>query len=147
MVSVVSTPNATGVPLSHDACRTPRGIGKQGKGALSHLHPQHLGATVLRALQERHGFDTADVDDVVWDTAAAVGDSPLRALETKELGERIQAALDRLPEEYSLLLLLVADEKLSYEEVGQLTDQTADAVRGKLHRARKAFRGAFEETL
>ena len=31
-----------------DACRTPRGIGKQGKGALSHLHPQHLGSTVLR---------------------------------------------------------------------------------------------------
>ncbi|MEM9178505.1 MAG: hypothetical protein AAGA89_02280, partial [Pseudomonadota bacterium] len=30
-----------------DACRTPRGIGKQGKGALAHLHPQHLGATVL----------------------------------------------------------------------------------------------------
>ena len=27
-----------------DACRTPRGIGKQGKGALAHLHPQHLGA-------------------------------------------------------------------------------------------------------
>ena len=30
-----------------DACRTPRGIGKQGKGALAHLHPQHLAATVL----------------------------------------------------------------------------------------------------
>src|SRR5207237_6208779 len=49
-----------------DACRTPRGIGKQGKGALAHLHPQHLGATVLKALVERNGFDTADVDDVVW---------------------------------------------------------------------------------
>jgi len=55
-----------------DACRTPRGIGKQGKGALSHLHPQHLGATVLRALQERNGFDTADVDDVVWGTSSQV---------------------------------------------------------------------------
>lgn len=32
-----------------DACRTPRGIGKQGKGALAHLHPQHLGRTVLEA--------------------------------------------------------------------------------------------------
>ena len=30
-----------------DAVRTPRGIGKPGKGALSHLHPQHLAATVL----------------------------------------------------------------------------------------------------
>ena len=55
-----------------DACRTPRGIGKQGKGALAHLHPQHLGSTVLRALVDRTGFDTADVDDVVWGTSSQV---------------------------------------------------------------------------
>ena len=36
-----------------DACRTPRGIGKAGKGALSGIHPQQLGATVLRALADR----------------------------------------------------------------------------------------------
>jgi acetyl-CoA C-acetyltransferase len=56
-----------------DACRTPRGIGKAGKGALSHLHPQHLGRTVLEALVERTGIDTKDVDDVVWGTSAQVG--------------------------------------------------------------------------
>ncbi len=55
-----------------DACRTPRGIGKPGKGALAHLHPQHLAATVLRALVERNGFDTSDVDDVVWGTSSQV---------------------------------------------------------------------------
>ena len=55
-----------------DACRTPRGIGKPGKGALAHLHPQHLGRTVLEALVERNGFDTADVDDVVWGTSSQV---------------------------------------------------------------------------
>ena len=55
-----------------DACRTPRGVGKQGKGGLSHLHPQHLGATVLKALVERNGFNTADVDDVVWGTSSQV---------------------------------------------------------------------------
>ena len=55
-----------------DACRTPRGIGKQGKGSLAHLHPQHLGSTVLKALKERNGFDTADVDDVVWGTSSQV---------------------------------------------------------------------------
>ncbi|MFT4586702.1 MAG: RNA polymerase sigma-70 factor (ECF subfamily) [Candidatus Binatia bacterium] len=88
----------------------------------------------------------SNVDDAVWETTPNRGDSPLRVLETKELGERIQTTLDRLPEEYSLLLLLVADEKLSYEEVGELTEQTADAVRGKLHRARKAFRANFEQS-
>ena len=73
-------------------------------------------------------------------------DSPLRALETSELGERIQKTLDRLPEEYRLLLLLVADQELSYEEIGELTGQTSDAVRGKLHRARKAFAAIFQKS-
>src|SRR5262245_60602550 len=71
-----------------------------------------------------HGTD----DEAVWERAAGAADSPLRILETKELGERIQKALGLLPEEYRLLLLLVADEKLSYEEIGVLTDQTSDAV-------------------
>ncbi|MDG2027753.1 MAG: acetyl-CoA C-acetyltransferase [Acidimicrobiales bacterium] len=57
-----------------DACRTPRGIGKQGRGALAHLHPQHLGRTVLEALRDRNGFDTADVDDVVWGTSSQVSE-------------------------------------------------------------------------
>lgn len=56
-----------------DACRTPRGVGKIGKGALTGLHPQVLGATVLRALAERTGLDTAAVDDVVWGTSMQVG--------------------------------------------------------------------------
>ncbi|MGI9577633.1 MAG: acetyl-CoA C-acetyltransferase [Microthrixaceae bacterium] len=56
-----------------DACRTPRGIGKAGKGSLAHLHPQHLGRTVLEALAERNGFDTADVDDIIWGTSAQSG--------------------------------------------------------------------------
>ncbi len=55
-----------------DACRTPRGIGKPGKGALAHLHPQHLGSTVLRALRDRNGLETGDVDDVVWGTSSQV---------------------------------------------------------------------------
>ncbi|RYE50101.1 MAG: acetyl-CoA C-acyltransferase [Hyphomicrobiales bacterium] len=56
-----------------DACRTPRGIGKAGKGALSDIHPQQLGATVLRALAERTGINTGDVDDIIWGTSAQIG--------------------------------------------------------------------------
>lgn len=56
-----------------DAVRTPRGIGKTGKGALAHLHPQHLSATVLRALKDRNQLDTADVDDIVWSTSTQKG--------------------------------------------------------------------------
>jgi len=97
-----------------------------------------------QAWHQRHIL--SNVDDALWETTAARTDSPLRVLETKELGQRIQTTLDRLPAEYRLLLLLVADEQLSYEQIGALTEQTPDAVRGKLHRARKAFAVLFEKS-
>ena len=56
-----------------DACRTPRGIGKAGKGALADMHPQHLAAAVLKALAERTGINTAEVDDIIWGTSAQRG--------------------------------------------------------------------------
>ena len=56
-----------------DACRTPRGIGKVGKGALAHLHPSFLGSTVLKALAERNALDTGEVDDVIWGTSSQSG--------------------------------------------------------------------------
>jgi acetyl-CoA C-acetyltransferase len=56
-----------------DACRTPRGIGKARKGALAEIHPQQLGATVLRALADRTNIDTADVDDIIWGTSSQRG--------------------------------------------------------------------------
>ena len=87
-----------------------------------------------------------NVEDDFWDHSSSGGDSPLSALETTELGQRIQKTLERLPEEYRLLLLLVADQDLSYEQIGELTGQSSDAVRGKLHRARKAFTVFFQQT-
>ena len=56
-----------------DAVRTPRGVGKPGKGALSHLHPQQLAATVLKALKERNKLDTSTIDDIIWSTSTQEG--------------------------------------------------------------------------
>ena len=106
--------------------------------AINHCH------NLQAAWHERHMLTNAD--EAVWENTPAQTDSPLRVLETKELGQRIQKTLDGLSPEYRLLLLLVADEQLSYEEVGALTEQSADAVRGKLHRARKAFAALFHQT-
>jgi RNA polymerase sigma-70 factor, ECF subfamily len=98
----------------------------------------------LRRWHHRHVLSNAD--EAVWEQAVAPVDNPLRVLENKELGERIQKTLNALPDEYRLLLLLVADEQLSYDHIASLTDQSADAVRGKLHRARKAFAVEFRRT-
>jgi acetyl-CoA C-acetyltransferase len=56
-----------------DAVRSPRGKGKEN-GALHPVHPQRILAQVLNSLQERNGFDTAEVDDVVMGCGAGSGD-------------------------------------------------------------------------
>ena len=56
-----------------DACRTPRGIGKVGKGALADIHPQQLSATVLKAMARRNALNTAEVDDILWGTSTQRG--------------------------------------------------------------------------
>jgi acetyl-CoA C-acetyltransferase len=56
-----------------DACRTPRGIGKRGKGSLSGFHPQQLGSAVLKALAERNDIKTDEIDDIIWGTSSQRG--------------------------------------------------------------------------
>jgi len=57
-----------------DAVRSPRGAGKPGKGALSHLHPQLVLAQVLEGLQKKAGFDPRDLDDVGGGNGSHAGD-------------------------------------------------------------------------
>ena len=56
-----------------DAVRSPRGKGKK-TGSLHEVHPQRILAQVLIALQQRHGFDTALVDDVIMGCGSGSGD-------------------------------------------------------------------------
>lgn len=56
-----------------DAVRTPRGIGKAGKGSLSHFHPSRLLAKVLEQVESRNNLNTEDVDDVVIGCSSQVG--------------------------------------------------------------------------
>jgi len=57
----------------YDAVRTPRGKGKKD-GSLHEVKPVDLLAGVLTALQQRHGFDTAAVDDVVMGVVSPIGE-------------------------------------------------------------------------
>jgi acetyl-CoA C-acetyltransferase len=59
--------------LIFDAIRTPRGKGKKD-GSLHEVKPVDLLAGTLDALQRRHGFDTALVDDVVMGCVSPVGE-------------------------------------------------------------------------
>ncbi len=51
-----------------------RAAGARRTASLHHIHPQELLAQVLNALQDRVGFDPADVDDVVIGNGNSIGD-------------------------------------------------------------------------
>jgi len=70
---------------------------------------------------------------------------PERVLGHRALGTRIDRALAELTEEQRTVLLLKALDELSYREIGELFGQTENQVRGKLYRARKAFRQALAD--
>ena len=59
-----------------DVIRTPSGRGKPG-GALSAVHPVDLAAHVLRALLERSGLESRQVDDVIMGCVSQVGDQAM----------------------------------------------------------------------
>lgn len=98
---------------------------------------------ILKSWHKRHivsGSEECDIDDVKINQ-----DEPFKVIEKSELGELIQKTLDMLPEDYKTVLLLFADEQMSYQEIARITNQTPDAVRGKLYRARKLFAFHFKK--
>ena len=56
-----------------DAVRTPRGKGKRD-GALHEVKPVDLLSGLLQKLQRRHGFDPAQLDDVVMGVVSPIGE-------------------------------------------------------------------------
>jgi len=59
-----------------------------------------------------------------------------QALLRGELGGRLEAAIDRLPREYRIVLLLRDVEGLSAEEAAEALGLSVAAVKSRLHRAR-----------
>ena len=57
----------------YDHVRTPRGRGRRD-GSLREITAVEVAATPLRAIAERHGLDTALIDDVVYGCAQPVGE-------------------------------------------------------------------------
>lgn len=60
--------------LIFDAIRTPRGIGKPGKGSLYEVKPIDLVTNLLESLKQRHDLDTSQVDDVILATGDPVNE-------------------------------------------------------------------------
>ena len=56
-----------------DGKRSPRALGKYGKGSLSHIHPQRCLAQVLNSLRDSIDVDVSDIDDIVMGNVEGLG--------------------------------------------------------------------------
>lgn len=66
-----------------------------------------------------------------------VKNDPASIFEMKDWGEQIQAAIDRLPDDFREPLVLFDGEGLSYQEISEILDVPIGTVRSRLNRARK----------
>lgn len=64
------------------------------------------------------------------------GLTPEEALENKELRQALDAAINKLPKKYKMVLVLRDMEGLSAKEVGHIMGLNERAVKSRLHRAR-----------
>jgi RNA polymerase sigma-70 factor (ECF subfamily) len=94
-----------------------------------------------RSLDRDGRFDS----DRFWQDRREEEDPPEDVLSDRTLGSQIDEALQLLGEEQRTVLLLKARGELSYREIGDMFGQSESQIRGKLYRARKAFRAALEE--
>jgi RNA polymerase sigma-70 factor (ECF subfamily) len=70
---------------------------------------------------------------------------PLDKLLTRELGDRMDAAVSRLPEDYRAVFLLRDVEGLSNADIARVLDISVPAVKSRLHRARLFLRGELSK--
>jgi RNA polymerase sigma-70 factor (ECF subfamily) len=85
-------------------------------------------------LRQRSGSPEIEIRENL-ETLADPGPTPLQETEAEELGERLQAAVLRLPPAQREVLLLSRFAGLSHTEIAQVTGASPEAVRVSLHRA------------
>ena len=78
---------------------------------------------------------------------AAPGPSPEDLVVRKELSGRVQAAVTALPSNLRLLFVLGTLEGMRYREIGEIVGCSEDAVKMRVHRARKRVRDAIRPYL
>jgi len=87
---------------------------------------------------------TARLEEASWGMAEgararAQVDDPVRRLERRELRERLDAAIDTLPDRLREVFVLREFEQLKYREIAELLDIPIGTVMSRLYDARRAL--------
>jgi RNA polymerase sigma-70 factor, ECF subfamily len=100
----------------------------------------------LNRLRERVPQDSLD-DEERAPILASPAANPLEALEGADLGRRLEALLESLPEKQRRALVLKRFGDLSYQEIAEVMETTPSAVDGLIKRARQFLRRELADYL
>ena len=97
-------------------------------------------------------IDAFSLESSASDDAPTIGQqiaaddlSPLRSLETSQLGERIEDAINQLPYIYRQLIILRHLNELSYEEIATAVDLPLGTVKNRIFRGREMLKVALAD--
>jgi len=94
---------------------------------------------------ERIGHDLAEAN--LGAVSSQLGSNPEKTVLQREVGEKIQAALEQIPEKHRAILLLRELDGLSYEELAQVLDIPKGTVMSRLFHARAKVQKLLSESL
>ena len=84
----------------------------------------------------------APIDDLLEQTS---GDDPDARLSRSELQSAVKAAIDALPENQRLAVILARYEDMSYDEIAETMDMSLEAVKSVLFRAKENLKQALSK--
>ena len=73
-------------------------------------------------------------------TQPAEEHTPLQQLERRDFEDQLQQALQQLPEEHRVLLILRDIQDCSYEEISEITQLNVGTIKSRIHRGRHNLR-------
>lgn len=96
--------------------------------------------TCLTAVSRRRRQDmlseVAEMDDADLSAVPEGGNSAMDAIENRDLMERVDGTLSRLPAKYSGIITMFYLQELSYAEISEVTGMPVGTVKTHLFRAR-----------
>jgi RNA polymerase sigma factor (sigma-70 family) len=96
----------------------------------------------------RKTLEVSPVDDFITDNYGGdAGIGGLEALKREQRKEWIRKAMDTLPEDTALVVMLFYMEEQSIEEISQITGLTNENIKVRLHRGRKKLSSELERML
>jgi RNA polymerase sigma-70 factor (ECF subfamily) len=86
-------------------------------------------------------------DERVLEVQPDPGDTPGQRLERAELQIQLQQALDELPDEFKMAIVLREIQGLSYEEIARTVDCSIGTVRSRIFRGRKFLQTLLKDQM